>query len=378
MPVSSFFPSIHRADRAGRTLRLLVLWLFLLSAPVLYAADDAYLAGYVASVLEREYRLHGAHVEVQDGVVVIRTESLSGIPEDKLKVALKEIPGVRRVEVLETVEAPVPAASGAAAAAAVQPPRSNWFPDDLLVVPFHADPRWPHFSAAVRRFQNDPNFSNMFAGNFGETFAFYRGPAPFGGQWDFSVQAGVFSLFDVSSVSGSNDLVNADYRFGLMTGYRMGRLSGFIRLYHQSSHLGDEFVLNSQVNRINLSYEELDLKLSFDAASWLRLYGGGGLLVRRDPGDMGIGTAQWGVELSSPWTLWGGHLRPVAYGDFQAHERTQWQVAHSLMAGLQLERVQIGHRKVQVLFEYFSGPSPDGQFFVQQAKWLGIGIHLYF
>lgn len=378
MPVSSFFPSIHRADRAGRTLRLLVLWLCLLSAPVLYAADDAYLAGYVASVLEREYRLHGAHVEVQDGVVVIRTESLSGIPEDKLKVALKEIPGVRRVEVLETVEAPVPAASGAAAAAAVQPPRSNWFPDDLLVVPFHADPRWPHFSAAVRRFQNDPNFSNMFAGNFGETFAFYRGPAPFGGQWDFSVQAGVFSLFDVSSVSGSNDLVNADYRFGLMTGYRTGRLSGFIRLYHQSSHLGDEFVLNSQVNRINLSYEELDLKLSFDAASWLRLYGGGGLLVRRDPGDMGIGTAQWGVELSSPWTLWGGHLRPVAYGDFQAHERTQWQVAHSLMAGLQLERVQIGHRKVQVLFEYFSGPSPDGQFFVQQAKWLGVGIHLYF
>ena len=80
---------------------------------------------------------------------------------------------------------------------------------------------------------------------------------------------------------GSNDLVNADYRFGLMTGYRTGRLSGSLRLYHQSSHLGDEFVLNSQVNRLNLSYEELDLKLSFDAASWLRLYGGWGLLVRR-------------------------------------------------------------------------------------------------
>jgi hypothetical protein len=188
----------------------------------------------------------------------------------------------------------------------------------------------------------------------------------------------VFSLFDISSISGSNDLVNADYRFGLMAGYRTGRFSGFLRLYHQSSHLGDEFLLSSQVTRLNLSYEELDLKLSFDATSWLRVYGGGGALVRREPKDMGVGTAQWGVELSSPWTFGGGHLRPVAYGDFQAHERTNWQVAHSLMAGLQLERVQIGHRKVQVLFEYFSGPSPDGQFFLQHAKWLGVGIHLYF
>ncbi len=76
---------------------------------------------------------------------------------------------------------------------------------------------------------------------------------------------------------GSLDLVNADYTVGLLASYRTGRLSGFLRLCHQSSHLGDEFILNSQtpVSRVNLSFEEVDLKLSYDVASWFRIYGSG-------------------------------------------------------------------------------------------------------
>jgi Protein of unknown function (DUF1207) len=33
---------------------------------------------------------------------------------------------------------------------------------------------------------------------------------------------------------------------------------------------------------------------------------------------------------------------------------------------------------VQVLAEYYNGPSPDGQFFLQRVTWYGIGLHLYF
>ena len=87
------------------------------------------------------------------------------------------------------------------------------------------------------------------------------------------MQAGVFGVFDTQR--SSIDLINADYNVGLLVSYRADKLSGFIRIHHQSSHLGDEFLLsNPQVTRINLSFEEVDLKISYDLTTWLRLYGG--------------------------------------------------------------------------------------------------------
>jgi hypothetical protein len=109
----------------------------------------------------------------------------------------------------------------------------------------------------------------------------------------------------------------------------------------------------------------------------LRLYGGGGYLINRFPA-IGRGTSQWGIELTSPRTYWDGRLRPVAYADFQANERANWTIARSLMAGLQLENARIGDRQIQLLAEYFAGPSPDGQFYTQKVEWIGVGIHFYF
>jgi hypothetical protein len=85
-----------------------------------------------------------------------------------------------------------------------------------------------------------------------------------------------------------------------------------------------------------------------------------------------------GIELTSPWTFWGGKVRPVAYADFQANQRSNWDVASSVMAGIQFENARIGDRKLQVLGEYFNGPSPNGQFYTQHTEWFGIGIHLYY
>ena len=102
------------------------------------------------------------------------------------------------------------------------------------------------------------------------------------------------------------------------------------------------------------------------------------MLVDRDPKTLGRGTIQFGAELTSPWTFLSGKIRPVAYGDFQANERSSWAIARSLMAGLQFENARIGDRKVQVLMEYFKGPSPNGQFFTQSTDWIGLGVHLYY
>jgi Protein of unknown function (DUF1207) len=341
------------------------------------AVDDSYIAGYAAAVLRHEFNAVGASLQVQEGVVIVNAESLGTADRTKVMTALESIPGVVRVEIREG-ETHTDGREASPIPQEPTKPESKFLPRDLLFAPFHADPRWPHFSGAYRRITSGQEPTKTFAANFGETFALYRNAAPLGGQWEIVIQAGVFSTFNVGT--SSKDLQNADYTVGLLTSYRTGPFSGFLRLHHQSSHLGDEFILNSQppVNRINLSFEELDLKLSYELFAWLRLYGGGGMLVDQDPEDLKQGTSEFGVELTSPWTLWGGKIRPVSYADFQANARSNWRVASSVMAGLQFENARIGDRKLQVLAEYFNGPSPNGQFYTQNTTWFGLGVHLYY
>ena len=348
-------------------------------APDTIAVDDSYIAGYAAAVLRHEFNATNASLIVQDGVVTVYAASLVSLDRTKLQTALENIPGVIRVEIIEgTSPAEVPQPPPPKAITQEIPkPESKFLPNGLLFDPLHADPRWPHFSIAYRRLsKGDPEPKTTGSANFGETFAIYRDAAPLNGQWEIAFQGGVLSVFDLDA--SSKDLVNADYFAGLLTSYRTGSFSGFLRIYHQSSHLGDEFILNTQPDRINYTYEEIDLKVSYELFDWFRVYGGGGYLVGRDPNTLGHGTSQFGVELTSPWTLLGGKIRPVAYGDFQANERTDWTITRSLMGGLQFENARIGDRKIQVLVEYLKGPSPNGQFFTENIEWIGVGLHLYY
>ena len=359
---------------AGGVVFVLCLILGLVSETI--AADDSYIAGYAAAVLRHEFDAATASLYVREGVVIVDAKSLGAADRKKVMAALESIPGVVRVEIREDW-AHTDVRESQSISQEPAKPESKFLPRGLLVAPFHADPRWPHFSMASRQVTlGQP--SNTGSANFGETFALYRNAAPLDGQWEIALQAGVFSIFNMGTPS--MDLVNADYTVGLLTSYRTGPFSGFLRLHHQSSHLGDEFILNSQtpVNRVNLSFEDLDLKLSYELTSWLRIYGGGGMLVVRDPSYLQRGTSQVGTELTSPWTFWGGKVRPVAYADFQANERSNWRVASSIMTGLQFENARIGDRKLQVLAEYFSGPSPNGQFYTQNTEWFGLGVHLYY
>ena len=356
----------------------------LITSLVLFGTDsawsrpvtDEYILGFATSVLHHEFNVTDASLKVHNGVIWIHARGLEGINQDKLRRALGSIEGVKQVVLNEAeapVAAPLPDEPGGLGIAGEE---SRFLPRGLLFAPFHADPRWPHFSAAYRGYRTN-DLTAAFAGTFGETFSLYRDRAPLNGQWELVLQAGVFSLFDLSATS--LDLVNADYNVGLLTAYRSGKFSGFLRLHHQSSHLGDEFLLaNQRVERINLSYEEVDVKLAYDVAAWIRAYVGSGYLVHRDPSSVRpIGT-QWGIELTSPLSFVNGAITPICYADFQSNERSQWAIAQSIMAGLRFENARIGNRQLQLLAQYFAGPSPDGQFYTQHSQWFGIGLHFYF
>jgi hypothetical protein len=352
-------------------------------------AEDAYVAGYVTAVLERQMDVKGSKITVKDGVVTVEVAGLPGSDREKLVAALSTVAGVVEVVVVDlrqppataqpaTAPLPTTAATPSGPAVEAEVPRRGLevLPKGLLFAPLIADPRWPHFSVAYQRYQDDARVGNAATVSLGETIALLRGPlAEHGGAWEVGVQAAVFSLFDMDAPS--TDLVNADYLLGFPFAYRAGNFSAQARLFHQSSHLGDEFLIDNRIERVNLSYEAVDLRLSYEVTRWLRAYGGAGYIVRGDPDDLEPWSTQMGVEVRSPHAFFGGTLRPLAAVDVQYREQNDWHADVSARIGVQLEKLAVLDRKIQLLVEYFNGYSPNGQFYRDQIQYIGLGIHLY-
>ena len=363
---------------------LLALAVLCFAQRVALGADDAYTAGYVTAVLERQFNISPRSLQVKDGIVTIDAGELPRADRPGIVTALSAVKGVTRVELLEAGQqapaGPALAAPTALAAPALEGPAVGFLPTGHLFKPLIADPRWPHFSASYRHYTGTPGSRDTAAVTFGETIPLYRdniGGKGEWGQWETGAQAGVFSVFDLDSAS--YDLINTDFFVAGFVGYRLGDVSALGRFFHQSSHLGDELLLRAtHPNRINLSYEGLDAKLSYDLPLGLRPYVGGGYLIDVDPSNLGRGFAQVGGEFRSPWALWQGRLRPVAGIDLQFKEENEWHPDFSLRAGLQFENVSVFGRNLQLLMEYYNGRSFEGQFFKEAVEYLGIGVHFNF
>lgn len=379
-------------------LRLIsVATVLLLNAAVAYAVspNDAYIAGYATSMLKYKWNLDIPAIIVQNGVIILTKDSFNRSDPSTSSIVqmLAKIPGVNEVKIAEvTAEVPVatapsqPIHQDANQTLAITKTDPTLLPTGLLpsghlFKPLLADPRWAHFSASYRHFLND-NFEgrNIGAVSFGETIPFYRGNIGRSlAQWEAGLQAGVFSDFNLGAPS--TDLINTDFIASAYSSVRAKQFSAFGRIYHQSSHLGDEFLLrriNSTFERINLSYEGADLRLSYEFPYGLRIYGGGGGLFHKEPSSLKVWMAQYGVEFRSPWRLNFAPIRPIIAADLKNFQENNWNTDVSIRGGVEFDNLQVLNRKLQILVEYFNGNSPSGQFLRNNVEYIGVGAHYHF
>jgi uncharacterized protein DUF1207 len=167
--------------------------------------------------------------------------------------------------------------------------------------------------------------------------------------------------------------------------WRAGNWSTRVRLYHQSSHLGDEFLLGRPgFPRVNLSFEEMEAILSYDYR-WARLYAGGGVLMHREPASLDRNRVQWGFELRGPTVsspvlrkeLAGLLMTPVFGADFKTFEELRWVINTNVIGGIEWSR-EGSTRRFRFLLNYYHGFNPYGQFFVQKIETVGFGFYLAF
>lgn len=259
------------------------------------------------------------------------------------------------------------------------------FPDGRLYERLLSDPRDPRFLASVLWVSAPRRATTVGAVALGEEVGIVRWNGDeLGTSVQLGLSAGVFAQFDLRTPS--MNLMNADYVLGIPLTMRRDRASARIRIYHQSSHLGDEFLLTEAPERVNLSFESLEalgsLRVADGQPLGVRLYGGGEYLVRREPADLEPGILHAGIEADQIGALFRasdlGEARLIAGLDVRVWEHHDWRPAWSLRGGLEFgppgQRPPSG-RGFSLLIELYDGPSPYGQFLTEEIRYAGVGLH---
>ncbi|RMG45709.1 MAG: DUF1207 domain-containing protein [Acidobacteria bacterium] len=338
----------------------------------------AYARGLVAGAL-------GPHPAVRVLAVTVDGERLAGVdlslddPGERAGVAA----ALRALCPSLEIRFPEPAVPRA--------PRSRWrgwiewlrappgrrairLPEGVLFVPPLADQKQPRFHVTFQRYRTDFGTYDVGSVGFGENFGLLRWPGEREGDgWQLGISGAVFAIFNLDAES--MDLLNADYYIGFPVEVHSGRFSGRLRLFHLSSHLGDEFLLNPQpgppVERINLSYEALEALAAYERRG-ARVYAGAIRILSSDT-PLRRNRVQAGAEYRSRH-LGRARLRLVAGADLEAWSETDWDIDTSVKAGIVFPNARRLDRSIQVLLEFYDGHAPHGQFYPLRVRYLGAGF----
>jgi hypothetical protein len=261
----------------------------------------------------------------------------------------------------------------------------DWFPPGEKFRPLLADVRQPRFYLSPRRVIFD-GAALPAGGSDNRVTVGLVGMGTEFGIWSrsrkrrcngvqVSLMGAINSQFNLDAESDA--LLNTDFIIGPSVTMRRGNISYRIRLYHQSSHLGDEFILqNPEIERVNLSIEILDFLVSREWRKW-RVYGGLGYLTGSNP-EIDPMILTLGMEFRLPVRRYPVGLTPVAGIDITSLEARDWDLTTSVMAGVEMSSSD-GTRRYRVLLAYLRGFIPFGQFFdTQRLESYGVVLQFDF
>jgi hypothetical protein len=175
-----------------------------------------------------------------------------------------------------------------------------------------------------------------------------------------SVEAVVLARFRLRNTQALSN----DWWAALPVAAACGRGSAQLRLFHRSDHLNDEFLIHNNLVRRGPVQDGVDLTLSWRHSPDVRVYAGGGHLLRSwgPHGSMLHG----GVEL-------GRLLRPgvrlLAAAHLRGAEASGWRLQRSISMGVEY-RGRDGALRVALMD--LRGPSTLGEFYRSQEQLTGL------
>ncbi|QKZ11965.1 DUF1207 domain-containing protein [Spirosoma sp. KUDC1026] len=274
------------------------------------------------------------------------------------------------------------AGDSAATASGTQPemsrPKHEFLPKGHLFEPILLDPLeaqtygsvLPYYSTNGEKYPG-----SIVPFEFGFAKAFYRRTTEPGRSEELVLDLASFTQFEVFYDYQTNkqrrQIVNNDYKISFLYNIRRGDNNYRIRLYHLSSHLGDDYIYRNRItapspNSVN--YEVIDGTYSRVVRDW-RLYGGIGIGLRKAEERKRF-SAQLGAFYKRP----SSHAARLVGGvDMKFWQQTGFKPGIHAGIGVEVGRTQ---NNLTFLFEGYSGFRPYSQYETQHTNWLGIGLYL--
>lgn len=189
-----------------------------------------------------------------------------------------------------------------------------------------------------------------------------------------------FSLHSQFTIVDSGDafmggLQNTDYRIGAMVHYRTDRSVWRVLLFHQSSHLGDDYMLRNTFfvpNSKVLNYEQLSLTRMHTGSNAQYYYGFG---YNVSPHTTRKRSAiHGGYQYQQPFKgnprlgyLFGVHIKMDEQNEFRPNVKT----------GLGIELGGLSKNPFMIFLEYYNGHLPYSTLEYQVVQLYGIGVYFH-
>ncbi len=177
---------------------------------------------------------------------------------------------------------------------------------------------------------------------------------------------GRFSLSDSKSA-----LISTDWVIGVNTTAVLSSFAMTLEVYHESSHLGDEYGDRFPNDRIDWTREVLAGWASYRAGFWRFLIGGSYVLT--DELRLPAAAGSLGVDYRGKlYRVLGGKVRPVAGIFTEAGAATGWRMSTSAKLGLAFATGQ--NHDVSLGLIAHDGLSTQRQFFRHESQYVGMEV----
>lgn len=169
------------------------------------------------------------------------------------------------------------------------------------------------------------------------------------------------------------DFRSGDYRFGVPLVYGVGRWQTKLAYYHNSAHLGDEFLIKhpNAFPRLNYVRDVIVWGHSFYPLDWMRIYGEVGWSFYNDGGSKPW-EFQFGTELIQARPT-GFHGAPFLAVNGISRQELDWGGNVCAQAGWAW-RGRRSEKLYRIGFEYLYGSDPQFAFTPRNQNRAGIGM----
>ncbi|MDX1394333.1 MAG: DUF1207 domain-containing protein [Gemmatimonadota bacterium] len=198
---------------------------------------------------------------------------------------------------------------------------------------------------------------------FGDYWAFWLRRRPEGGlELAAAFHGHAASRFSLEAVH--NTFIDVTFRAGGYLRARLGSVAARLDLFHVSSHLGDEYVVDNDVEPLRTAREGIELLFEVSPYEGAILFGGPGFILRS---SLPLESMSWRV--GSEWeSVSGSWARPYAGADLFVWGEQDWRPQLTAEAGAALGR----NARLGILLAL--GPPRADQFLYESETLIGLSF----